>query len=288
MRWRTWLPSIVVVGLGLLARHLCKYANEASLSEALWLHPEGIVALLPGLVSEKECAALAVLATDAGFAASTVIEETQTVSDARHAKTAFVLTGYWKSRTHASVAARIVRHFALLPSEARRIAAGGSALTDAHLEDLQSTQYGAGGAYRQHVDGDGAEHCMSSAERCAGDDAMQGCRMHTALLYCTTNPSEGGGATSFLFHDNTSVRVLPQLGSVVMFPADVWHASERLHHGEKQIFNFWALCKPESWWSYYAKGAVDRLVDAVGRQQLEAWLDVDLVPFRKSDKSFFF
>ena len=284
MRVRGWLPPIVAVASCLWARNICEIDEPPPLSNATWLHPEGIAIVFRSLVTDEECKVLVTLAAEAGFAPSTVFEKSQVVSDARTAKTSFVLTGYWRSKTHAAVAARIVRHFAMLPSEARRIAAGGSELTEAHLEDLQSTQYDPGDAYRHHVDGEG-QKCCSSDEQFAGDSEdpdAGGCRMHTALLYCTTNPSVDGGATSFLFPDGTSVSVSPERDSVVMFPADIWHASEPLQRGKKQIFNFWALCKPEAKWSYYVEGALDRMVDAIGRLQLEAWLDVDLIPLRKS------
>lgn len=74
---------------------------------------------------------------------------------------------------------------------------------------------------------------------------------------------------------------MPRRGNVVLFPADVRHASETLSRGEKVVFNVWALCRPEPAWSYYVAGAVDLLVEGVGRERLEHWLDVDLPPLRK-------
>ena len=87
--------------------------------------------------------------------------------------------------------------------------------------------------YHMHVDGSGPAACSASNAACSSVVDGDGCRLLTALIYCSTLRREDGGATRFDFDDGSSARVVPRRGNVVLFPADVRHAIETLSRGEK-------------------------------------------------------
>lgn len=279
----------VLVGVGVAALRRQSLLNSFEEHDATLLrhdrvgslHPDGRALLAKGLVSDAECDHLQMLANRSGYRPSTVQETQRVTVEVRAASTAYLLTGFWRTSVQAAVATRLIRAFSLLPSEMHRVRFGGEALSVANLEDFQSARYEEGEGYHMHVDGSGPAECSASSAACSSAVDGEGCRMVTALIYCSTLRREDGGATLFHFDDGSSARVVPKRGNVALFPADSWHASETLLRGEKVVFNVWALCRPEPAWSYYIAGAIDGLVDAVGRDRLEQLLDADLPPLRK-------